>query len=235
MPILTAEDVALASAARFLIDGGEVEAARALLACELEIYHNHRGEECIELRGPRASYDVLHDQELLLRCAVDRAFYALGFGGSKMRAQFLFLADSDWRAEFLTAAEGTSIDNQAANATNFIVWNDLRFRSVSEIRVAQALDAAGVAYWPNCKARLGIGIRRNCEADFLVCHKGKFGILEVDGEPFYPPTRTVHDHDRDRLFKDHGILIAEHFDAGDCFENAAGVVKKFLSILEQAR
>jgi very-short-patch-repair endonuclease len=57
------------------------------------------------------------------------------------------------------------------------------------------------------------------------------GILEVDGEPFHPPTRTVQDHERDRLFRDHGIRVVEHFDASQCFEAPDKVVERFLRLL----
>ncbi len=74
----------------------------------------------------------------------------------------------------------------------------------------------------------------NREPDFLVCLGGKWGILEVDGEPFHPASRTVEDHERHRLFKQHGIRVVEHFDATKCYEAPQTVVKKFLEILKQA-
>jgi hypothetical protein len=116
-------------------------------------------------------------------------------------------------------------------------WNGFRFRSESEIQIARALDKVpGVLFFPNCKARLGHPKNReNREPDFLVCYKGKWGVLEVDGEPTHPPSRTVEDHTRDRLFRLHGILIVEHFDAVECFENADQVVKRFLYILQQTK
>lgn len=125
--------------------------------------------------------------------------------------------------------------NQAVDATTGPTWNNLRFRSVSEMHVAQALDRVGVLYLANCKARLGpVQSRQNREPDFLICYEGKWGILEVDGEPFHPPSRTVHDHERDRLFKQSGIRIVEHFDANKCYEQADEVVRVFLDLLKQA-
>jgi hypothetical protein len=233
MPVNTT-DIILASAVRFLIDGGDFEAAQVLLLCELDLYKDDHGNECIELRGPRSAYDAIQDDQRPIRSAVGRAFHALGVYTMRIKAQIITV-DPAWRTEFMVAAKGIGVDNQATDVKNFTVWKNLRFRSASEIRIAQALDAAGVAFWPNCKARLGLGTRCSREADFVVCHKGKFGLLEVDGEAYRPASRTVHDHDQDRLFQAHGILIAEHFDAGECFENAEGVVSKFLSILEQAR
>ena len=68
----------------------------------------------------------------------------------------------------------------------------------------------------------------------MVCHEGKWGVLEVDGEPFHPASRAAQDHERDRVFKAHGIRVVERFDARECFENAKGVVQKFLGILKNA-
>ncbi len=143
----------------------------------------------------------------------------------------------DWQTELLEIARGTGVHNQAVADTTakVITWNGLRFRSESERRIAAALDHAGVLYLANCKARLGLpDARLNREPDFLVCHNGKWGMLEVDGEPFHPPSRTVQDHERDRLFKQHGIRAVEHFDATACYETPQAVVKKFLDILQQS-
>jgi very-short-patch-repair endonuclease len=114
------------------------------------------------------------------------------------------------------------------------VWQNLNFRSESEVQIARALDREHVWFIPNCKARLGHGNRQNREADFLICHEGKWGILEVDGEPFHPPSRTVDDHERDRLFRTHGIRVVEHFDASECYQRPEQVVRAFLEILRKS-
>jgi hypothetical protein len=43
----------------------------------------------------------------------------------------------------------------------------------------------------------------------------------------------VHDHTRDRVLRSHGITVVEHFDASECFEKPADVVRKFLCLLER--
>jgi very-short-patch-repair endonuclease len=87
-------------------------------------------------------------------------------------------------------------------------------------------------FLPNCMARLnGIGGRVNREPDFLVCDGGRWGILEVDGDEFHPPTRTAQDHERDRLFLSHGVRLVQHFDAVDCFTTPRNVVEDFLHLL----
>jgi hypothetical protein len=93
-----------------------------------------------------------------------------------------------------------------------------------------ALDRVGVLFLPNCRGRLGFKTRENREADFLVCCDGKWGILEIDGA-FHQS--AADDHERDRLFKAHGIYVIEHFDQAECWENADGIVKKFLYLLRK--
>jgi hypothetical protein len=129
-----------------------------------------------------------------------------------------------------------NINNQGLGDGQFKTWENFRFRSESETRIASALDKIkGALFFPNCKARVGPPDGRlNREPDFLVCYRGKWGILEVDGEPFHPATRTVEDHERDRLFRLHGVRVVEHFDAAECFENPDGVIRKFLYILSQS-
>jgi hypothetical protein len=146
-------------------------------------------------------------------------------------------ASLHWRTPACDYINNKQVHNQIADPSKVrTTWNNLRFRSHSEMRVAIALDEAGVLFLPNCMGRLnGPGGRSNLECDFLVCHEGKWGILEVDGEPFHPPSRTVHDHERDRFFKAHGILLIEHFDSKECFENAKGVVQKFLGLLKSMK
>jgi hypothetical protein len=131
----------------------------------------------------------------------------------------------------------TPANNQCRKFDNNTVhiWENLRFRSLTETRIAKELDRRKVLFFPNCVARLGFKEREKREPDFLVCHEGKWGILEVDGEDSHPHGRAAKDHERDRFFKQHGILLVEHFDASECWENADGVVKKFLELLRKQR
>jgi very-short-patch-repair endonuclease len=146
------------------------------------------------------------------------------------RAQLVELSN-DWRDELIDIARGKSVHNQANAAERVIDWMQLRFRSHAEVRIAQALEKEKVLFFPNCRARLGLTTRFNREPDFLICHEGRWGILEVDG-PYHK--RAADDHDRDRLFRAHGILHIERFDAAECFENSDRVVKKFLYLLKTA-
>ena len=185
------------------------------------------------------SNELLKNESHPVTQAVRRAIEAVLPTGFYMKhytvdAQLMDI-DPDWRTELLEIARGRGIHNQARQNMAGLVWRNLGFRSKSEIRIAQALDRLGVLYLPNCLARVDAPDRRkNREADFLACENGKWGILEVDGEPFHPPSRTVQDHERDRLFRLHGIRIVEHFDASECFNNPDQVVAKFLEPLRKS-
>ena len=87
---------------------------------------------------------------------------------------------------------------QAVDAKAAWTWNNLRFRSASETKIAAALDKVqGVWFLPNCRGRVGAPEdRKNREADFLVCHKGKWGILEPQNR--YSSTRCRCRRERER-------------------------------------
>jgi hypothetical protein len=106
--------------------------------------------------------------------------------------------------------------------------------SQAEVKIADELDRQGLFFFPNCMGRLSgaDGKRVNRSPDFLICTRpNRWGILEVDGEPFHPPSRTVHDRERDRLFRAYGIKVVEHYDAALCYEQPAEVVRNFLLVM----
>jgi uncharacterized protein YjbI with pentapeptide repeats len=113
-------------------------------------------------------------------------------------------------------------------------WERLRFRSKTEIKIAEALDRTGILFVPNSLARLNTPKgRENKEADFLICYNGKWGVLEVDG-PFHTPERRVEEQERERIFKINGIKVVERFDAKECYETPDKVVQKFFYLMEIA-
>jgi len=252
MDDLPAAEQLLASAVRFLVDGGEEDTASLLLACSIDVQHGREWmdldrlvrEVDISLAGPRAAYDALRLEPSVFadqphRTQTENAFRAVlpppyALAHLEVRAEIMNI-NPGWRTELLEIARGRGSHNQVAANAVARTWCSLRFRSQSEIRIAQALDRAGVLFLPNCLSRLTTTTgRQTREADFLVCKDGKWGILEVDGEPFHPPTRTVQDHERDRLFRDHGIRVVEHFDADVCYNTPDKVTARFLALLDRA-
>lgn len=238
-------DQLIASAARFLIDGGENEAANVLLSCSIEgkeFGNSHYSgllrywSVHLKLRGPRMAYSILSDVDHPISSAVSQALSAVlphdeVLDSLDVRVELISI-DPGWRSELIEIARGLAVDNQGPSGSPARTWQGLRFRSMSEVKVAEALERAGVMFFPLCMGRMNHDEGRvNREPDFLICHEGRWGIMEVDGEPFHPPERTVDDHRRDRLFKNHGVSIVEHYDATECYQNSDRVVSSFLKLL----
>ncbi|MEG3959463.1 hypothetical protein [Microcoleus sp. herbarium2] len=74
--------------------------------------------------------------------------------------------------------------------------------------------------------------RQNQQADFVIFHQNKLGILKIDSELSHP--NTTLDEKCDRLFRDSGITLVKHYDATRCSEQPDLVVQEFLEILSQA-
>lgn len=111
--------------------------------------------------------------------------------------------------------------------------NGLPQYSHTEARIHSALERMGILFTQNAPVRLTVnGRRRTLQPDFLIIHKGRIGILEVDGAPFHPAERSAIEHRRDRSFKRSGIYVVERFDATDCYHTPTGVVEEFMQILE---
>lgn len=81
----------------------------------------------------------------------------------------------------------------------------LRFRSITEIRLYDALVKRRLLVFPLPLAVLGdVGAYR--EPDFLVFSQtGRSGILEIHGAEFHPPETAAREHERRRRFIDLGI------------------------------
>lgn len=251
----------LADAADFLIKRGQGEAARLLLSCSLylsevpdykpdpdEDWWGWLGGVDVNLTGPGEMYQILSSNKTAphpLRAVIEHALQ-IGIGVSyQLRYVFagpgINIFDPTWRSQLLEraheAVQEPQVDNQGSDyfGGKILIWQNLRFRSETERRIAAALEEAGVMFLPNCMARLGPPDNRvNREGDFLICHEGKWGILEVDGEPYHPPSRKAQEDERDRLFKLHGVRVVEHFDAKRCFETPILVIKQFLAILKHS-
>jgi hypothetical protein len=129
------------------------------------------------------------------------------------------------------------------NSTSFrteqtIAHEGLRFRSRAEVAVYDELKRRNVLFFPNPAAILGRqppeGAEKR-EPDFLVCHRGRWGILEVSGKPWHSGAiSTAKDHDRSRLFQHYSLICVQHFDATRCRHSPADVVDEFLLLLSKS-
>lgn len=113
-----------------------------------------------------------------------------------------------------------------------LIYNEMKFASQAEIRIAQELEVRRVLFFP-----LPLAVRRETgdfykdhrEVDFLVCSNGTWGILEISKHP----NRYEKDAEKDVWFKKSGILCVEHRSTERCQAEPKAVVDEFIKILDQ--
>ncbi len=111
-----------------------------------------------------------------------------------------------------------------------IVYNEMKFASNAEVRVAQELEGRDVLFFPLPLAVRGdTGDRYNDhrEVDFLICHHGRWGILEIA----YHKGRYEQDQAKTQWFKDAGVACVEYALAEKAYSHPAEVVNTFLKNL----
>jgi hypothetical protein len=92
----------------------------------------------------------------------------------------LALPPSNWRSDLASNVAVLGSNQALFNYRNSskVAFAGLNFRSKTEVKVFQALVSRGVLVFPLPVAVLGLpNLYR--EPDFLVCYRGKWGILEV--------------------------------------------------------
>lgn len=117
-------------------------------------------------------------------------------------------------------------------------WGGLTLRSEAELKIAQALNETELLFFANTCGRVGLGgtpisnsqLRGFVESDFLVFHKGKCIVLEVDGQHHTENGQTIRDYARDRVLLSSGLPTVR-FTARDCLDHPSEVVAELLSIL----
>lgn len=111
-----------------------------------------------------------------------------------------------------------------------IEWKGMIFRSQTEVRIAKTLDHRGIFFVPPTRVRMSAGKneRQSRELDFVICHEGKWGVLEVDG-PFHD---AKLDAERDKLLRTHGIRSIQRFPSDRCYNTPHAVIDEFLHVLE---
>lgn len=152
----------------------------------------------------------------------------------------LMPVDDDWRNAVRNLILGEGISNQGEvtdlmfkkNDKTPYIYNEMKFASQSEIRIAQELESQKVLFFPlplAVRAETGKFFEDHREVDFLICENGLWGVLEVS----YHPDRFEKDSEKDKWFKKSGILCVEHYTAEKCYSSSNEVVNEFLSVLRK--
>jgi very-short-patch-repair endonuclease len=85
-----------------------------------------------------------------------------------------------------------------------------------------------VLFFPNPAAILGQTNNRRREPDFLICQRGKWGILELNGNSYHQS--AAKDYKRADDFVEYGLKFLKFYDAGDDPEET---VDHFLKRLDE--
>ena len=132
----------------------------------------------------------------------------------------------------------TGLNNCFFNQEKTILHDGLRFRSRGEIAIYDELKQRSVLFFPNPAAVMGtVGTEFGAkvakkEPDFLICYKGKWGILEINGDDFHSGVvQTAKDHDRARQFQHYGVFFIQAFALNRCKNDPCAVVDEFLKLL----
>jgi hypothetical protein len=115
-------------------------------------------------------------------------------------------------------------------------WHGWEFDLEAEVKIAEALDQVGVLFFPNARSRFSSpNGRETSEAGFLICHRGKWGLLLVQGGSSH--FEPIADDERSRLFqslKSQGIHLIADYDVAECLEESDRFVQDFLDHLTNA-
>ena len=163
-----------------------------------------------------------------------------GIAVRKVRAQELqgIFGSGDLVSLVIEATYGKGLANQGIGVRTPYMWNGHVLRSNAERRISEALDRAGVVFFPNPRGRYTAHrlsgwerstntMRSNFEPDFIVCCNGRWGMLEVDGMQHDLARDRQHDED----IKSHDIRLFRS-PASMCEDDPDYVVRCFLKWLE---
>lgn len=238
---------------QLLVDSGYSEIAAIAIESEIEPIMDFDFNESwlvgFVISIPSAAYALVNQDEQMKK-VIQRSILSTvrgHYGQSVQEDQLKFI----YRVKLLDIEEGwvNIIKNLIANGQNPnqatitekiftrdnkqpYSYNEMKFASKSEIRIAQELENRNILFFPlplAVRAETRELYKDHREPDFLICNDGVWGILEVS----YHPDRYEKDKEKDAWFKKSGILCVEHHTAERCFNEPSKVVDEFLSILAQ--
>lgn len=149
-------------------------------------------------------------------------------------------AHPNWKADARAWTEGRGVTNQGrARSTNIAPFeaDGLLFRSRPEIHLFHALKSCGVTVAPLPVFVRGGAEYRRLEPDFVIVHRGKLMVVEVDGDAFHDES-PVDAHERLTVLSHEGVHTervraadcANDADAKKCAMRRVSVVEKLASI-----
>lgn len=215
---------------------------------EYDNYNNEVYYDFTIVYLPYISYKILEEEnENMTECInilqfiiKDNIRYFGGIEGIRLAIKLLD-HDPDWRRQIKYLITNQKDLNQglitekafARRKQEPLMYNEMKFATQAEIRIAQEFESLQVLFFPlplAVKHETGNYYKDHREVDFLVCFKGAWGILEISK---HPVGRYEKDAEKDAWFKKSGILCVEHRSTERCLAQPKAVVSEFMHILSQ--
>ena len=237
-----------------LLAGNYNEIAALVVEGEFSIHSSRSHQQVLYVEIPPASYPyIAADPNIRQIMETTAGVVATGYlyddngnllESDAIKVEFrikLLETEANWRDKVKELIVNAKDSNQgivtekvfARNKKSVIHYNEMKFGSQSEVRIAQELESRKVLFFP-----LPLAVRKDTdkfyldhrEPDFLICYKGKWGILEI---ATHSPDRYENDDEKALWFKASDILCVEHRPSKRCYENPKEVVDEFLGILSK--
>jgi hypothetical protein len=231
---------------QYLLDSGFKELAAACIDCDIDLGYDSGGVNLdhVAINLPPASYNFIRGNGLLEETLMQSVREVLT-GRTHFNCDFLLrvkllVVEEGWKDVIRNLIVNSSHPNQGVitevaflkRNQQPLLYNEMKFGSQSEIRIAQELERRKVLFFPlplAVRSETGRRYQDHREVDFLVCHNGVWGILEVA----YHEHRYEKDSEKAGWFKKSGILCVEFFTAERCYNLPSTVVDEFLDILSK--
>ena len=145
---------------------------------------------------------------------------------------FANLNEADYGQADLDKTINADSETELSDSENEINWNGFCFHSDAQVKIAEILDRTSTLFIPNSQLRLATPEgRQNLQADFLIFHQNKLGMLKIDSKSSH---QNATKDEMCRLSIDSGISLIKYYDDTRCSEQPDLVVQEFLEILSQA-
>ena len=197
---------------------------------------------------PHEYYDMIITNELysdVIKRSLEKLFrqYVRLWGDIKIRMSLrikLIDGEKEWKEKVREIILHAQDPHQGALTEKVVatkghqpmLYQEMKFGSISEVRIAQELASRRVLFFPlplAVRSETGASYMDRREPDFLICHDGVWGILEVA----FHPDRYEKDAAKDGWFKQSGIVCIHNYTAEHCFNHPSEVVDAFLHLLAQ--
>ncbi|OCQ95621.1 hypothetical protein BCD67_10380 [Oscillatoriales cyanobacterium USR001] len=196
------------------------------------ILKRYLGKNQINLYGNQAIQVNLSGANLSGACISETRICANLIKADLCQANLNKVMRSDDSGKKVIQSESEHQQKIQYHAEYTILWKGLHFYSPAQVKIAEALDRTGILFIPNSQMRLTTPEgRQNQQANFLIFHQGKLGILEVGDET--SPQDNLPDEIRTISLIASGIYICKQYSATQCNEQPDEVVQEFLDILSQ--